>query len=298
MSVGSHRGFFPFSLTRKTLMAKLFISIALAFAIGAAALGFMAKNNINQLQSSLKGSKDDLHREQGKLQAANVELKKSGEDLSAANDKLKETLTALESKGNDLKTASDQLAEAQKQVVTQLAEVARLQKVVEDGKVNEVALQKSQADLLAANEKLQKAEAENAEFKQLVALQSERLKATENQPKDRAQNGTKPDLLGLQGKILAVNPGWNFVVLSVGDKHGVLVNAPLLVVRGNTPVARLRVTSVEKSTSVADVVQGSTARGVTVQPGDTVIFEGRTSATELTKPATESAPAVAAPKLL
>src|SRR5258708_1299577 len=83
---------------------------------------------------------------------------------------------------------------------------------------------------------------------------------------------------GLQGRILAVNAGWNFVVLSVGDKQGVVVNAPLLVVRGNQPIAKLRITSVEPSTSIADVLPGSVPRGVTVQPGDTVIFQGRTSA--------------------
>ena len=71
-----------------------------------------------------------------------------------------------------------------------------------------------------------------------------------------------------------MNSGWNFVVLSVGDKQGVVINATLLVVRGNEPVARLRITSVEPSTSIADVLPGSVRRGVTVQPGDTVIFEG------------------------
>ena len=44
---------------------------------------------------------------------------------------------------------------------------------------------------------------------------------------------------GIQGRILAVNGGWNFVVLSVGDKQGVLPTS-LLVVRGNEPIARLR----------------------------------------------------------
>ena len=53
-----------------------------------------------------------------------------------------------------------------------------------------------------------------------------------------------------------------------------MINAPLLVVRGNEPIARLRVTSVEPSTSIADVLPGSVRRGMTVQPGDTVIFEG------------------------
>ena len=99
----------------------------------------------------------------------------------------------------------------------------------------------------------------------------------EKQKRDREK---KLALNGLQGRILAVNAGWNFVVLSVGDKQGVSVNAPLLVVRGNQPIAKLRITSVEPSTSIADVLPGSVPRGISVQPGDTVIFQGRTSATE------------------
>jgi hypothetical protein len=102
---------------------------------------------------------------------------------------------------------------------------------------------------------------------------------------------------GLQGRILAVNTGWNFVVLSVGDKQGVVVNAPLLVVRGNEPIARLRITSVEPSTSIADVIPSSVRRGTTVQAGDTVIFEGRTPATQTPKAPTQSPESPIAPAL-
>jgi hypothetical protein len=119
-----------------------------------------------------------------------------------------------------------------------------------------------------------------------------KLAAAEQKERQRLQVSGRA---GLQGRILAVNPGWNFVVLSVGDKQGVAVNAPLLVVRGSEPIARLRITSVEPSTSIADVIPGSVRRGVSVQPGDTVIFEGRTSATQPPAP-TESANAPALPQ--
>jgi len=71
-------------------------------------------------------------------------------------------------------------------------------------------------------------------------------------------------------------------------------------VRGNEPVARLRVTSVEPSTSIADVLPGSVRRGVSVQPGDTVIFEGGREPTDqpASKPAAEApAPAATVPPL-
>ena len=78
---------------------------------------------------------------------------------------------------------------------------------------------------------------------------------------------------GLSGKVLAYNPGWNFVVLSIGDKSGLKAGANMVVQRGNTMVAKLKVTTVEPNTAIADVLPGS-MRGGKVEPGDTVIFEG------------------------
>jgi flagellar biosynthesis chaperone FliJ len=79
---------------------------------------------------------------------------------------------------------------------------------------------------------------------------------------------------GLEGEVLAVNPGWNFVVLSIGDRQGAVTNAEMILKRGNSEIGKVRITSVEPSTSVADIVPGSLARGVRVQPGDRVIFQG------------------------
>ena len=82
---------------------------------------------------------------------------------------------------------------------------------------------------------------------------------------------TKP---GLEGKVLAVNPNWNFVVLSIGDRQGVVSGSNLIVKRGGVMVAKLHITSVEPSTSIADIQSGSLLKGSTVQPGDVVIFPG------------------------
>lgn len=277
-------------------MAKLFICISLALAIAAAALGFMAKNNIDKLQTSLKGTKDDLHREQGKLQTANNDLKKTTEDLGTANDKLKETTATLETKTTELTKKGEELAEAQKQITSQAGEITDMKKSVEEGKLAAMELEKAKAELTAATAKLQTTEAELAEVKVGFVAATDRIKELESLPRTQAvaKRGVNP--MSIQGKILAVNPGWNFVVLNIGDQQGVLANAPLLVIRGNVPIARLRVTSVEPATSVADVIPNSAARGVSVQPGDKVIFEGRTTTTTTAEPAVEAAPTVAAPR--
>jgi hypothetical protein len=80
---------------------------------------------------------------------------------------------------------------------------------------------------------------------------------------------------GLSGKILAFNPGWNFVVLSIGDKQGVKANTQMLVMRSGQPIAKVKISSVEPATSIADVIPGSLLKGESVQPGDTVVYEAK-----------------------
>ena len=80
---------------------------------------------------------------------------------------------------------------------------------------------------------------------------------------------------GLQGTVLAVNQAWNFVVLSLGDRQGVVPNAELLVQRGSQLLGKVRVTSVEPSTSIADILVRTVPRGLSVMPGDTVIYQAQ-----------------------
>ena len=70
------------------------------------------------------------------------------------------------------------------------------------------------------------------------------------------------------------------------------MNATMLVVRGGEPIAKVRISSVEAATSIADILPGSVRRGVTVQPGDTVVFEGARSAGAAGQPAPGAQPAL------
>jgi hypothetical protein len=79
---------------------------------------------------------------------------------------------------------------------------------------------------------------------------------------------------GLEGQVMAVNQGWNFVVISLGDRQGALPNAQMLVKRGDSLVAKVTISSVEPSTSIADIVPGSVPRGQRVMPGDRVVYPG------------------------
>ena len=77
-----------------------------------------------------------------------------------------------------------------------------------------------------------------------------------------------------RGTVLAVNQAYNFVVLNLGKRQGLQPNTDLLIYRGGTRIGKLRVSSVEPATGIGDKVTNSLARGVQVQPGDTVIYAG------------------------
>jgi len=81
----------------------------------------------------------------------------------------------------------------------------------------------------------------------------------------------------IRGTVLVVNRPYNFVVLNLGERQGVEANTEMLVQRGGTTIGKIRISAVEPATAIGDIVSNSLARGVQVQPGDTVVYAGSNS---------------------
>ena len=58
------------------------------------------------------------------------------------------------------------------------------------------------------------------------------------------------------GKVLVSDPKWNFVVVNVGGDQGAKQFGELLVNRNGRLVAKVKISSVDKDRSVANVVPG------------------------------------------
>jgi hypothetical protein len=91
---------------------------------------------------------------------------------------------------------------------------------------------------------------------------------------EKKQRDAAAKKTGIRGTILAVNQAYNFVVLNLGGRQGVELNAEMIVMRDGTLIGKIRVSSVEPFTTIGDIIPRSLARGVQVQPGDTVIYAG------------------------
>ena len=59
-----------------------------------------------------------------------------------------------------------------------------------------------------------------------------------------------------EGRILVVDPKWDFVVLNVGDDQGVKEDGELLVSREGKLVAKVIVRSIQKDRCIANIIPG------------------------------------------
>jgi len=266
-------------------MAKLFLGLAIVVTLAAAVLGFLGKDKIDRLQGVLKETRQTLARTDATLKRTEGELAKNKEDLLAANTKIETQTTEITGLKKDKEEAVLKLATAEMARDKAVADLTDAEKkLTEMTPKGPGAVAGDSIEVTTLKADLEKSKAELAEKSQMVetlnrnkADADEKLSAV-NKEVERYRAGVTRQ--GLTGKILAVNPGWNFVVLSVGDRQGAATGGIMIVTRGGEAIGRVRITSIEPSTSIADIVPGSIRRGVTVQPGDAVVYEGpRTKST-------------------
>ena len=185
-------------------------------------------------------------------------------------------------------------AEAENRVAKAEAELAQVQKEKADlqGK-----LDASQQEVASLQKRVEEAEkTANASVddlrRQLDSAEKEKVFLSEKfqdtqgrpaQPKEgkkrRETASTQGESVsshrvGVRGTVLAYNQVYNFVVLNLGARHGVESNSEMLVLRQGTLIGKIRISSVEPATAIGDIIPSSLARGVQVQPGDTVIYAG------------------------
>ena len=75
---------------------------------------------------------------------------------------------------------------------------------------------------------------------------------------------------GLKGKVLVVDPKYDFVVLDIGSDNGVEPRGVLLVARHSELVGKVRVATVQSQRSIANIVPGWKLREI--KEGDLVLY--------------------------
>jgi vacuolar-type H+-ATPase subunit E/Vma4 len=213
-----------------------------------------AEKDIKDRETKVAGEQAKIAENDNRIASAEAELVKTQTEKSDLQEKLR----ANEAQITDLQKHVEELTKSPANPNPGAPSVAELQAQLDDARKQ---LESAEHEKTFLTEKLQPRTREQAHGPQ-VTLQ------------ERQAPTFRPSV---RGTVLAVNQAYSFVVLNLGDRQGLEPNAEMLVLRDTTIIGKIRISSVEPSTAIGDILGNSLARGVQVQPGDTVIYAGSSS---------------------
>jgi hypothetical protein len=249
-------------------MSKLGIGLlyfALVGALAAAAFGYLLIQKYETSKGTLATTQQQLTSQKKETVAAN---KKVDEETQAADD-ANSKLTEANSKVDDL---TGKLADEQKKEDDLNTKLTAAQTDADTAK-KALADINTELGMSPADMKTKVAQAESA-----LATANSQLKIAQDQSqselkqindlKDAINRKATASMPGISGKITFVNRPWNFVVLNVGLANGVVPNGELIVYRGRNFIGKIKITSAEDNTSVADILPDAKQP---IQVGDDVL---------------------------
>ena len=236
------------------MLLRICLIIAIVAGLAVGGLNFVkVKEKITTLQTNLKTEteahkkfENDYRVTKNHLDKTNAILKQTIATLEATTAEKEKALADLAAQTkradkltDDLTKARQERDDAQSSLAAYEATGFKPQQIVTMGK-----------SFNAMRDNLSAAESENKILLQNIKKLDNRL-AKYEQPE-------KPVLLPsqLSGKIMVADPKWNFVVLNIGENQGVLEDGELLVNRNGKLVAKIKIQSVQKDRSIANVMPG------------------------------------------
>lgn len=185
-------------------------------------------------------------------------------DLDATRTELANTKTELEGTKNDLAAAQQKIVD-----LNDTIEKKNVELVEANGRIVQLEQDKNglQLQIDDLNNQLLKSEDEMRDLQDKIATLEKVIKDLE------AKEGT-PGMaripVGTMGRVLVVNPDWNFVVLDIGSDQGLVPNAEMLVHRKDQLIGKVRISAVEKTLAIAEILGDWTKQPI--NEGDYVLY--------------------------
>jgi hypothetical protein len=224
-------------------------------------------STVGTTEAQSRGKTADPGDQAAKAEAALAQAEKEKADLKGKLDASQQEIAALRQRAAGTQTNSIPSAPGTPAPADN-AQSADLQSQLDDLRYQLDGAEKEKA-LLA--EKLQDVQQRPAQIKGAPKAETKKRRETASVQRE---GGGSSHRAGVHGTVLAFNQAYNFVVLNLGARNGVEPNSEMLVLRDGTLIGKIRISSVEPATAIGDIMTNSLARGVQVQPGDSVIYAG------------------------
>jgi len=226
---------------------RLLLIFTILFGSGAIVVtGLMVRPHIQALAAARTKAVMDYERERTARDKVSAALKESEARLTAIDKRLNEVTTQLATEKaktveqeQRAKKLDQELRSTKQTLATAKADLAAWNSL--DVPVNAIKAVVSEA------KKLRVANAAMQEELKLLATALEKAK-----PKVPDDEPALPG--GLEGKVLAADPKYDFVVLDVGSAQGVQEKGTVLVNRNSKLVAKAKIARVQQNRSIANIL--------------------------------------------
>jgi len=236
------------------MLLRISLIVAILAGLGAGVVSYL---EVSDKIPALAKQRDDEHTAKvaltGELKQTKTELAKTKSDLAQTQQELAETksdrdkaVARAEAQSKRADELTDKLAratqerdDAQSQLAAYKATDLTPDQVVKLGKT----LKEAQSQIDAIN-------AEKVVLQRALTGVKARLARYEGPDTDIKLRAD------LKGKVIVVDPKWDFVVLDVGEEQGAIQDGELLVSRAGKLVAKVVLRSVQKDRSIANIIPG------------------------------------------
>lgn len=230
------------------------LALILTIVAGLAALGvgqMVVKPKIEKLTEDLATSETGRTSAEQAKATAESNAKKAVEAEQKAAQALAEAVTRIETTGKDLQVQRKRATDLDAQVAKLTVERNEAQQELSAWRAVGIPVDQikdQRAQLLTTRRQLDQQIEENRVFDRKNKVIESELKRYRGEVADVA---LPP---GLRGKVLAVDPKFDFVILNIGTKQGALENGKLMINRDGRLVGKVQLTRVDESRSIANVL--------------------------------------------
>ena len=236
------------------MLLRISLIVAILAGLGAGGLGYYeATTQIPALTDQRNKEHTNYTTEQDAHKKTKAELKKTAadlastqQDLSDTKDQLTKTTARADTQQKRADELSDKLAKATQERDDAQAELAQFK-----------ASGLTPDQIVKLNKTLKDANAQIMVLNHDMGVVQRQL-AKKTADLDRIIGGVTvvPLPADLIGKVVVVDPKWDFVVLNIGDDQKVVPDAEMLVSRDGQLVAKVVIRSVQKDRCIANIVPG------------------------------------------
>jgi regulator of replication initiation timing len=249
------------------MLLRICLILTIVAGLGAAYLGFFP---VKEIITTTREARDDFHTkltaETALYNKTEKELKTTKAELVTTTAKLTETQSQLEAANTKNTELDKQNTDLTDKLTKMTARADTAEQTLEKwrqlpppeqikGIISDLAKTKKERDVFIAENKL--LQVRNADLqKQIYNLVG--------------SDETVSLPTGLKGRVLAVDPKYDFVVLDIGDDQGVKERGEMMVDRQGKLIGKVRISSVQKDRCVATILP-AWKRGE-IMEGDQVIY--------------------------